>query len=85
MKDEDMLKDVLDTEKNIVANMAVALNEASCDNIYNAYLNIFEELSKEAKVLFNIAYNNSWYTLEESTTTKINTEYDKLSKELKNN
>ncbi len=85
MKEQDMLKDVLDTEKSIVTNMATALNEASCDKIYNTYFDIFGELSKEAKILFNIAYNNSWYTLEESTVTKINLEHDKLSKELNDN
>ncbi len=84
MNDEYMLKDVLDTEKSIVSNMSTALNEASCTEIYDCYLSVLTSISSEAKTLFNIAYNKSWYTLENATKTKITTEHDKLTKELKN-
>ena len=83
MTDKYMLYDVLETEKNIVVNTAIALNEASCTFIYDTYYEIFDTISKANKILFNLAYNKNWYTLEQSTKTKIQQEYDKLSKELK--
>lgn len=83
MSDKDIVADILETEKNMVVNMAIALNEASCDEIYNLYYGIFKDLTKESKNLFNLAYNNSWYTLEEANSTKIKQEYNKLSNELK--
>ncbi len=83
MSDEYMLKDVLDTEKYIVSNMSTALNEASCTEIYNCYFNILKSISNEAKILFNIGYNKSWYALEKAPITKVKSEYDKLSKEIK--
>lgn len=77
-----MLYDVLEMEKNIIVNTAIALNEASCTPIYNTYFEIFNEISKASKKLFNLAYNKNWYTLEESKKNKIQQEYNKISKEL---
>ncbi|MFA7120681.1 MAG: spore coat protein [Bacilli bacterium] len=82
MEDKYIMMDVLSTEKYLTSNTATALNEASCDPIYKAYYNIFERLSKEAKEVFNLCYNNGWYTLEEAQGTKITKEYDKLNKKL---
>lgn len=82
MTDKYMLYDVLETEKNIVVNTSIALNEASCTPIYDTYFEIFDNISKATKILFNLAYNKNWYTLEEATKTKIEQEYNKLEKEL---
>ncbi|MDD4706073.1 MAG: spore coat protein [Bacilli bacterium] len=85
MEDKYIMMDVLSTEKCLTSNIATALNEASCDTIYKAYYSIFEKLSKEAKEVFNLCYNNGWYTLEEAPRTKITKESDKLNKELGGN
>ncbi len=82
MEDKYIMMDILSTEKALVSNTITALNEASSDPIYKTYYNIFEKLSKEAKELFTLSYNNGWYTLEEAPETKITKEYDKLNKEL---
>ncbi|NLL02100.1 MAG: spore coat protein [Mollicutes bacterium] len=84
MEDKFIMMDALLTEKNLVHNTATALNEASCDNIYKIYYDIFDKESQEAKELFNLCYNNNWYQLEEAPNTKLTKEYDKLSQELKN-
>ena len=84
MNDKYILYDILETEKNIVVNTAIALNEASCAPIYDTYFEIFDTISKASKVLFNLAYNKNWYTLEEATKTKIKQEHSKLTKELEN-
>lgn len=85
MNNEYMLKDILNTEKGLVLNMATALNEASNEVIYNVFFEIFTNLSQQTKLLFNIAYNNSWYTLEEAPKNKIIQEINKLSDDLENN
>lgn len=82
MEDKYIMMDALITEKNLTSNTVTALNEASCEPVHKAILEIFETLNKEAKEIFNFAYNNGWYTLEEAQTTKIKKEYDKLNKEL---
>lgn len=82
MEDKFIMMDVLLNAKYLVDSTAIAVNEASCDNIYKIYFDILEKLSKEAKDVFTICYNNGWYQLEEAPKTKITKEYDKLSKEL---
>lgn len=84
MEEKYYLFDILANEKDMTVNMAISLNEASCEHIYKTYLNIFEECSKEAADLFNLAYNKGWYTLEEADQNKIETEHQKLNDELKN-
>ncbi len=83
MNDKYILYDVLNTEKNIVINMATSLNEASCDEVYNLYYKIFNDISIISKTLFNIGYNNEWYTLEQQNKTKINNSQNKLNKTYK--
>ncbi len=82
MEDKYIMMDVLLNEKHLVDSTAIALNEASCDNIYKIYFNILEKVSKAAKDVFTICYNNNWYQLEEAPKTKLTKEYDKLSQEL---
>lgn len=83
MNDKFILYDMLNTEKNMKINTATALNEASCDEIYNLYHEIFEDISSSAKNLFTIGFNNNWYTLEETTQTKIKESHTKLNNSLK--
>lgn len=83
MNDKFILYDMLNTEKNMKINTATALNEASCDEIYILYHEMFEDISETAKNLFTIGFNNNWYTLEETTKTKINESHTKLKNSLK--
>ncbi len=82
MNDKKIVEDILETEKNLVANMATALNEASCSEIYDSYRDVFDSVTGAQKSLFTIAYNKSWYKLEEAEGNKICQEYKKLKKEL---
>lgn len=82
MEDKNFLTDILESEKNLCVNMATALNEASNETLYKRLFGMFQSISESAKVLFNIAYNNGWYTLEEAKETKINQELTKLQDEL---
>lgn len=84
MNDKYMLYDILESEKNLVVNTSIALNEASCTPIYETYFEIFQSASTSCKTLFNLAYNKNWYTLEEATKTKVDQEHTKLKKELSN-
>lgn len=83
MNNEYMIKDILITEKDIVANMATALNEASCMPVYKTYFDILKETSKIQIELFALASNNNWYKLEASPDNKIKTKYNQMKKDLK--
>ena len=82
MNDKFILYDMLNTEKNMKINTATALNEASCDEVYDLYYKMFERISDAAKDLFTLGYNNSWYQLDQTTKTKISENHTKLKNEL---
>lgn len=82
MTDKDYLMDILDTEKWLTTNMAYALNEASCKSLYKEYFQMFENISKSAKEVFNLAYNLGYYKLEQEKPQKIESKLQTLSQEL---
>lgn len=82
MSDKEYIMDILDTEKSMSVNMTYALNEASCDKLYKEYFKMFESINKSAKDVFNLAYKNGFYELEEETGTKINKAIKTLTEEL---
>lgn len=84
MTDKEFIMDVLSTEKEIVTNTAYALNEASCDTIYNEFFEIFTDVSNNAKNLFTLAFNLGFYQLEEEKETKIKDAIKTLTQELQN-
>lgn len=82
MQDKYYLNDILEMEKNMTVNMAIALNEASHEKLYNEFFKIFEAISEETKELFKIAYNKNWYQLENAKENKINTQIKKMCSEI---
>ena len=82
MDEKYCLFDILESEKNMGVNMAIALNEASNDTLYKKLFKMFESISESSKRLFTIAYNNNWYKLENAEEIKICAEIKKLKKEL---
>lgn len=77
-----ILYDVLETVKNMTANYATALNEASSEVIYKEFKKEFDSLSNLAKELFNYAYSVNWYKLEEAQSKKIDTAIKNMKNEL---
>lgn len=65
------LLDVLETEKNITDNLAIALNEASNMKLYKTFLKMFENVSLESKKLFQIANDLGFYQIEYAPKTKV--------------
>ena len=82
MEDRFIMMDVLANAKNMTVNTVIAMNEASCQEVYKVYADLFSDLTKEVKEIFTLCYNNSWYQLEASTNAKIQQEATKLCGEL---
>ena len=51
MNDKFILYDMLNTEKNMKINTATALNEASCDEIYDLYHEILNVMFRSFQQL----------------------------------
>ena len=82
MTDKEYMMDTLDTLKSLSVNMTYALNEASCDKLYKEYLKMFENINKETKEVFDLAYKLGYYTLEKESNTKIKASIKTLNQEL---
>ena len=65
MNDKEYMMDTLDTLKSLSVNMTYAMNEASCEKLYKEHFNMFKEINKKTKEVFNLAYKLGYYTLEE--------------------
>ena len=65
LNDIDIINDTLLSFKFLVDNYAVALNEASNNNIYNLYKYIFDSLSKTQQEIYTLAFQKGWYKVEE--------------------
>ena len=82
MNDKEYMMDTLDTLKSLSVNMTYAMNEASCEKLYKEYFNMFKEINKKTKEVFDLAYKLGYYTLEEEEEKKIKSALKTLSKEL---
>ena len=82
MTDKEYIMDTLDTLKALSVNMTYAMNEASCEKLYKEYFNMFKDINKETKEVFDLAYKLGYYTLEAEDEKKIKSTVKTLSQEL---
>ena len=71
MNDKDYLTNILELEKNMSNNYSIALNEASNDLLYEDYFELFEDTKDAAREIYNLMFQNGWYSLEKAQETKI--------------
>lgn len=80
LTEEDILNDVMLCEKNISNSYSVAINEMSNSKLYRKIMSIFEDTKEIARDIFNLMYQNGWYTLESENESKIENSFDKYNK-----
>ena len=79
LNDKDITNIVLTCLKNFTKNYAVALTEASNDNLYKVYKDQFDSISKLQRQAFEVLFRNGWYVLEEADGAKVGEKYNQLS------
>lgn len=82
MNDKDYLNAVLTIEKNITNNISIALNEASNEELYKEFFAFFKETQDLQRELFELAFKNGWYTLEEADKSKIKEKHTEINNQL---
>lgn len=82
MNDKDYLNVVLTIEKNMTNNISIALNEASNDDLYKEFFSYFKDAQEMQRELFNLAFKNGWYALEEADKTKVKQKYTEINNQL---
>ena len=82
LNDKDYLNCLLSTLKEMVKNYSVVLTEASNENLYNTYKNMFDTYINLQREVFELAFRKGWYTLEVAESNKVSNKYQTLNQEL---
>ena len=64
MNDKDYLNVLLEIEKNLSNNISTALNEVSCEKIFNLEFIMFTEIKGLVRDLFEMLFASGWYDIE---------------------
>lgn len=81
MSDEDILNDILNSEKNMSNNYSYAIDEMSNKTLFKKIMNIFKDTKNAARSTFELSFEKGWYTLEEADEDKINQTYTKANEQ----
>lgn len=82
LNDKDYLNCLLTSLKEMIKNYAVVLTEASNENLYNNYKEMFDSYSKLQREVYELMFRKGWYSLEKAEIQKINSKIEMLSQEI---
>lgn len=81
LNDKDYLNSVLSMLKDMEKNYTMALTEASNENLFSKYENMFNDIKNLQRDVYELAFRKGWYTLEKAENTKISEKYNTLNQE----
>lgn len=81
MNDKDYLTCLLSCLKELSKNYAIAMTEASNESLYKSYKSTFENISTLEREVYELMFQNGWYSLEKAEMTKITEKYQTLLQE----
>lgn len=81
MNDKDYITTVLTIEKAMVKDYAVALTEASNNDLYEDYCDMFNDVSDLQREIYNLMFKKGWYCLEQSDQNKITQKLNMIGQE----
>ena len=81
LNDKDYMNSLLGTLKEMVKNYAVALTEASNENLYKEFKTMFDEYSNLQRGVYETMFRKGWYTLEKAEQQKLDSKYQTLNQE----
>lgn len=82
LNDKDYVTCLLTTLKDMEKNYCIALTEASNEDLYQTYLETFEDLSDLQRDVYEVMFQKGWYCLEKAPDNKIQEKHQTLSQEL---
>ncbi len=79
MNERDFVNDMLATEKYMTDAYSTAMNEASCQNLYQDISSIFNETQDCQRNMYNLMFKNGWYSVEAADQQKMQQSYQQFS------
>ena len=81
LNDKDYINDLLTTLKCMVKDYTVALTEASNEELFSKYKEMYDKLLNLQRETFETMFRCGFYKSEEADATKITEKYQTLSQE----
>lgn len=81
LNDKDYISNLLSDLKCMEKNFAVVLTEASNEELYNKYHEIFNKISILQREVYEVTFRHGWYILEKAELNKIDQKYQMLNQE----
>lgn len=81
MNDKDYINSLLSCLKEMNKNYTTAMTEASCENLYEKYKMIFDNISELQREVYELMFRKGWYCLEKAEIQKIDQKYQMLNQE----
>jgi len=81
MNDKDYLTCLLTCLKELEKNYVNAMTEASNESLYKSYHSIFQEFRNLQREVYELMFQNGWYSLEQTESTKVSEKYQTLAQE----
>lgn len=82
LNEKDYLTSLLTSLKNMEKNYCIAMTEASCEELYQKYLETFLNISAMQREVYELMFLNGWYVLEKAESKKIQDKYQTLNQDL---
>ena len=80
--DKDYMNALLNSLKELVKNYSVAMTEASNENLYNNFKEMFNSYSLLQRKAYELMFRNGWYSLEKAEIQKISSKIQMLQQEI---
>lgn len=81
LNDKDYLNSLLSCLKEMVKNYSIVLTEASNENLYRTYKEMFDKYIELQREVYELAFKKGWYVLEQAENNKISNKYLTLNQE----
>ncbi|WP_027416938.1 spore coat protein [Aneurinibacillus terranovensis] len=79
LNDRDRINDILATEKYLTDSLNVAVREASHAELHRDIMTILTETHQCARDIYNVMFQNGWYSLEAEEQQKLDQAYQQFS------
>ncbi|MFC0523830.1 spore coat protein [Pontibacillus salicampi] len=79
MNERDFVNDMLAMEKYMTDAYCTALNEASCQHLYQDVMALFTESQDCQRHMYNLMFKNGWYGIEAADQQKLQQSYQQFS------
>lgn len=81
LNEKDYLTCLNATLKEMSKNYALVMSEASNEDLYTIYHDLFEKISQLQREAYELMFKKGWYKLEKCDISKIQTKYQTLEQE----